>query len=113
MPKLLFPSYMAVISFFSRISLLEYLWQIDGVEAELKQNLPCMCYRQAFDFVHLFDRYTEVTIVNCDLGRSCDKLNECVHFFLVKGLDNAPEPPNDRRLSRVAFVIGLADEHFN
>jgi hypothetical protein len=72
-----------------------------------------VCDWEAFDVVSLFDGDGEAAIVHCYFGRPGCELDEGVHFLLVEGLNEAPEPFYDCRFGRVAFVLGLAYEHFD
>lgn len=67
--------------------------------------LPCVSNGEAIDIVYFFDSNTEIAIKDCNLWRTCNKLDESVHLVLIKLLDDTPEPFYYWRLFRVALVF--------
>jgi hypothetical protein len=68
-----------------------------------------MCDGKTVDIINLLDCDVEAAVEYCYFWRSCDKLDEGIHQFLVETLNNAPEPFNHWGLLRVALVFSFAD----
>ena len=82
-PKLSFPSNIAVSRFLTKMSFDGYSGKSNVLKLNLKKQLPSMSYRQVFHLEYLLYRDLKVRVKNGKFRTTRQKLNKLVQLFLV------------------------------
>ena len=95
MPKLSFPSNIAVKRFFSKICFVGYSGRSKVLKLTLNIKLPSMRHRQVLHFKNSLDRDLEVRVEDRQLRTSRQELNEFIELLLIVAFQDFPQPLYD------------------
>ena len=113
-PKLSFPSNIAVSNFVYSIYFVGYSGISNVLKLKITKTIPCVSDWKVSYIKGFLKRYRKVGIKYGQFRRACQKLNEFIQLLLVKSFQNFPYPLDKYRCFSVSFsIINMSLKNIN